>query len=68
MENLEAHLTDFNKTMYVLREKTNKMQQLDVYFYLPSQHISGIIMPIFRRTKTLLVHLVYCSGSAECVW
>jgi len=29
------------------------MQQSDVYYQLLSQHVSGIIMPIFRRTKTL---------------
>ena len=28
------------------------MQQSDVYYQLLSQHVSGIIMPIFRRTKT----------------
>ena len=52
----------------VKREKTNKMQQLDVYYQLLSQHISGIIMPIFRRTKTMLLLMVYCSGSAGCGW
>ena len=25
-------------------------------------------MPIFRRTKALLLHLVCCSGSAGCGW
>jgi len=50
------------------REKTNKMQQSDVYYQLLSQHVSGIIMPIFRRTKVQLLHLVYCSGSAGCGW
>ena len=39
------------------------MQQLDVYYQLLPQHVSGIIMPIFRRTKTILLHLVYCSGT-----
>ena len=34
------------------REKTNKMQQSDVYYQLLSQHVSAIIMPIFKRTKT----------------
>ena len=34
-------------------EKTNKMQQSDVFDQLLSQHVSGIIMPIFRRTKTV---------------
>ena len=34
-------------------EKTNKIQQSDVYYQLLSQHVSGIIMPIFRRTKTV---------------
>jgi hypothetical protein len=29
------------------------MQQLDVYYQLLSQHVSDIIMPIFRRTKTV---------------
>ena len=29
------------------------MQQSDVYYQLLSQHVSGIIMPIFRRTKTV---------------
>jgi len=37
----------------VKREKTNKMQQSDVYYQLLPQHVSGIIMPIFRRTKTV---------------
>jgi hypothetical protein len=53
---------------HIWREKTNQMQQLDVYYYLLSQHVSGIIMPIFRRTKALLLHLVSCSGSAGCGW
>jgi len=35
------------------------MQQLDIYYELLSQQVSGIIMPIFRRTKALLLHLVY---------
>ena len=35
----------------VNREKTNKMQQLDVYYQLLSEHISGIIMPIFRKKR-----------------
>ena len=48
--------------------KTNKMQQSDVYYQLLSQHVSGIIMPTFRRTKALLLHLVCCSGSAGCGW
>ena len=42
----------------VKREETNKMQQLDVCYQLLSQHVSGIIMPIFRRIKTVC----YCYG------
>ena len=42
------------------REKNNKMQQSDVYYRLLSRHVSGIIMPIFRRTKNVLLHMVYC--------
>jgi len=33
-----------------VREKTNEMQQLDVFLTI-SQHVSGIIMPIFRRPR-----------------
>ena len=33
-----------------------------------SIYVSGIIMPIFRGTKALLLHLVCCSGSAGCGW
>jgi len=33
------------------------MQQLDVYY----QHVSGIIMPIFRRPRRVLLHVVYCA-------
>ena len=44
------------------------MQQLDVYYQLLSQYVSGIIMPIFRRTKALLLHFVCCSGFAGCGW
>ena len=31
--------------------KTNKMQQSDVYYQFLSQHVLGIIMSIFRRTR-----------------
>jgi len=33
-----------------------------------SQHVSGIIMPIFRRSKSVLLYMVYCAGSAGCGW
>ena len=42
-----------HREQIVEREKANKMQQSDVYYQLLSQHVSGIIMPIFRRTKTM---------------
>ena len=32
-------------------EKTNKMQQM--FIFKISQHVSGIIMPIFRRTRRI---------------
>ena len=32
------------------------------------QHVSGIIMPIFRRTRRVLLHVVCCAGSAGCGW
>jgi len=39
------------------------MQQSDVYYQLLSQHVSVIIMPIFRRTKTVC----YCMWCAALV-
>jgi len=33
-----------------------------------SKHVSGIIMPIFRRPRRVLLHVVYCAGSAGCGW
>jgi len=45
----------------VKREKTNKMQQSDIYYQLLSQHVSGIIMPIFRRTKTVC-YCMWCEA------
>jgi len=45
----------------VKREKTNKMQQSDVYHQLMSQHVSGIIMPIFRRTNTVC-YCIWCTA------
>ena len=51
------------------REKANKMEQSDVYYHLLSQYVSGIIMPIFRRAKTVFTaYGVYCAGSAGCGW
>jgi len=47
------------KRLSLKTEKTNKMQQSDVYYQLLSQHVSGIIMPIFRKTKTVC----YCKCS-----
>jgi len=43
------------------REKTNKMQQSDVYYQLLSQHVSDIIMPIFRRSKTVC-YCIWCTA------
>ena len=66
------------------RENTNEMQQFrcllstsGVYYQLLSQHVSGIIMPIIRRTKTVyyciwcfalvVLHVVGCScGALRC--
>jgi len=39
------------------------MQQSDVYYQLLSQHVSVIIMPIFRTTKTVC----YCMWCAALV-
>jgi len=68
---LYMHKETILKEMYFKcgeREKTNNLQKSDVYYQLLSQHVSVIIMPIFRRTKAVLLHMVYCSGSAGCGW
>jgi len=39
----------------VKREKTNKMQQSDVYYQLLSQHVSGIIIGHLQENKDLCV-------------
>ena len=64
----ESYKDERNKVKSVKREKTNKMRQSDFHYQLLSQNVSGIIMPIFRRTKTVLLHMVYRSGSAGCGW
>ena len=33
-----------------------------------SQHVSGIIIPIFRRTRRVLLHVLCCACSAGCGW
>jgi len=48
-------------TQTVKREKTNKIQKSDVYYQLLSQHVSGIITPIFRRTKTVC-YCIWCTA------
>jgi len=57
-----------NTKKNVKTEKTNKMQQSNVYYQLLPQHVSGTIIPIFRRTKIVLLHMEYYSGSAGCGW
>jgi len=54
-----VHSNGIAKIMGVDREKTNKMQQSDVYYQLLSQHVSGIITSTFGRTKTVLLHMVF---------
>jgi len=45
----------------VKTEKINKMQQSNVYYPILSQHVSGIITPIFRRTKTVC-YCIWCNA------
>ena len=55
-----------NHIQYMKRE--NQQDATIRCLLLLSQHVSDIIMPIFRRTKALLLHLVCCSGFAGCGW
>jgi len=52
----------------VEREKTNKMQQSDVYYQLLSQHVSGIYAHLEENKDRVLLHMVYRAGSAGCGW
>ena len=45
----------------VKRENTKKIQQSGVYYQLLSQHVSGIIMPIFGRAKTAC-YCIWCTA------
>jgi len=37
------------------------MQQSDIYYQLLTQHVSGIIMPIFKRSKTVC-YCIWCTA------
>ena len=37
------------------------MQRLDVYYQLLSQHVSGVIMPIFSKSKTVC-YCIWCTA------
>ena len=63
-----SNVSDFNMkvkhkiySFCVKREKTKKMQQSHACYQLLSQHVSGIIMPIFRRTKTVC-YCIWCTA------
>ena len=53
----------------VWRERENQQDATDrCLLSILSQHVSDIIMPIFRRTRRVLLHVVCCAGSAaRCV-
>jgi len=45
------------------------MQQSDVYYQLLSQHISGHhYAHLQENNDRVLLHMVYCAGSAGCGW
>ena len=53
----------------VWRERENQQDAtVRCLFLTISQHVSGIIMPVFRRTRRMLLHVVCCAGSAGCGW
>ena len=59
----------YRSTSRTEREKTNKMQQSNVYYQHLSQHVSGIYYAHLKENKDpVLLHMVYCSGSAGCGW
>jgi len=50
----------------VKREKSTDATNLMFIIKLLSQHVSGIIMPIIRRTRPVLLHMVFCTVCAGC--
>jgi len=54
-------------TLWSERENQQDATVRCLFLFLTiSQHVSGIIMPIFRRTRRMLLHMVYSAGSAGC--
>ena len=57
------------KIPYMWSERENQQDAtVRCLFSTISQHVSGIIVPIFRRTRRMLLHVVCCAGSAGCGW
>ena len=51
-----------------VREKTNKMQQLDVYYQHFLNMFWASLCPSSGEQDRVLLHVVCCSGSAGCGW
>jgi len=51
-----------------VREKTNKMQQLDVYFQQFLNINRASLCPSSGEQDRVLLHAVCCAGSAGCGW
>ena len=67
----EFHLSSLFYTIRVGKcEERENQQDATIRCLLStlSQHVSGIIMPIFRRPRRVLLHVVCCAGSAGCGW
>jgi len=50
------------------REKTNKMQQSDIYYQLVSTCFGHNYAHLQENKDRVLLHTVYCAGSAGCGW
>ena len=59
-----------HKNYFIMWSERENQQDATVrcLFLTISQHVSGIIIPIFRRTRRVLLHAVCCAVSAVCGW
>jgi len=51
-----------------VREKTNKMHQLDAYYQYFLNMFRASLCPSSGEQDRVLLHVVCCAGSAGCGW
>ena len=62
------HCSIFCSILWREREKTNKMQQLDVYYEHCLNMFRASLCPSSGEQRPVLLHAVCCAGPAGCGW